>query len=81
MLYEFSFYNHDRLTREVFELRPVQLMKILNDFVLMLDIFFKVNGMINVSDSNKNSFWIAENNFNMLQTLLKFVKIECEDHN
>ena len=52
----------------------------MNDFVLMIDVFVKVNGLINVGNPDKNTFWAAENNFNMLRTLLDFVQIKHEDH-
>ena len=60
--------------------RSGDLKKILNDFVLMVDVFVKVNGLINVGNPDKNSFWAAENIFNMFRTILQFVGIEREDH-
>lgn len=52
----------------------------MNDFVLMVDVFVKANGLINVGNPNKDTFWAAENNFNMLRTLLDFVQIKREEH-
>lgn len=76
----FNFYFHDELSKDIYDDRSGDLKKILNDFVLMVDVFVKVNGLINVGNPDKNSFWAAENNFNMLRTLLQFVGIEREDH-